>query len=155
MLAGIRDICLISTPVDLPRFRDLLGDGSQLGLSITYTEQPRPEGIAQAFLLTRDFLAGDTACLVLGDNIFYGQGLSRLLGNCTSLEKGGVVFGYKVRDPERYGVVEFDADNTVLSIEEKPERPKSKFAVTGLYFYDNASRTWPRRLRPRPGANWR
>lgn len=137
MLAGIRDICLISTLVDLPRFKDLFGDGSQLGLSVQYIEQPRPEGIAQAFLLARDFLAGDSACLVLGDNIFYGQGLSRLLQDCTRLARGGIVFGYKVRDPERYGVVEFDADNTVLSIEEKPEKPRSKFAVTGLYFYDN------------------
>ena len=137
MLAGIRDIRLISTPVDLPRFEDLFGDGSQLGLSITYTAQARPEGIAQAFLLARDFLAGNSVCLVLGDNIFYGQGLSRLLTGCTTLTRGGTVFGYKVRDAERYGVVEFDAHNKVLSIEEKPSRPKSKFAVTGLYFYDH------------------
>ncbi|THB70149.1 MAG: glucose-1-phosphate thymidylyltransferase, partial [Desulfovibrio sp.] len=137
MLAGIKEICIISTPIDLPRFRDMFGDGSRLGLSFTYIVQDEPRGIAEAFLLTRDFLAGESVCLVLGDNIFYGQGLSPLLQRCTALDTGGIVFGYKVRDPERYGVVEFDADNTVLSIEEKPAQPKSKFAVTGLYFYDS------------------
>ena len=137
MLAGIRDICIISTPQDLPRFQDLFQDGSQLGLSFTYVVQPAPEGLAQAFLLARDFLAGGPACLVLGDNLFYGDGLSDLLKRCASLTSGGVVFGYKVRDPERYGVVEFDSRKQVVSIEEKPVRPKSRYAVTGLYFYDH------------------
>lgn len=137
MLAGIRDILVISTPTDLPRFKDLFGDGSHLGLSLSYMEQPRPEGLAQAFILGEEFIGGDTVCLVLGDNIFYGQGLSVTLQACSTLEKGGIVFGYKVRDPERYGVVEFDGLNNVTSIEEKPARPKSKFAVTGLYFYGN------------------
>ncbi|MBG0778096.1 MAG: glucose-1-phosphate thymidylyltransferase RfbA [Desulfovibrionaceae bacterium] len=136
MLAGIREICIISTPEDLPRFRVLFGDGAQLGLDLTYVVQPRPEGLAQAFLLGREFLAGDTACLVLGDNIFYGHGMTEMLRRCRDLTEGGVVFGYKVRDPERYGVVEFDADGTVISIEEKPAQPKSRYAVTGLYFYD-------------------
>ncbi|WP_461211514.1 glucose-1-phosphate thymidylyltransferase RfbA [Desulfocurvus sp. DL9XJH121] len=137
MLAGIREILLISTPTDLPRFKDLLGDGSHLGLSISYKEQPRPEGLAQAFILGEEFIGSDTVSLVLGDNIFYGQGLSVTLQACSALEKGGIVFGYKVRDPQRYGVVEFDDLNNVISIEEKPAAPKSKFAVTGLYFYDN------------------
>jgi len=137
MLAGIRDICIISTPLDLPRFQRMFGDGSQFGLNFTYIEQPRPEGLAQAFILSKEFIGASTVCLVLGDNIFYGQGLSHLLRGCTELTKGGIVFGYKVRDPERYGVVEFDELHNVLSIEEKPRQPKSKFAVTGLYFYDN------------------
>jgi len=137
MLAGIRDICIISTPLDLPRFQRMFGDGSQFGLNFTYIEQPRPEGLAQAFILSKEFIGASTVCLVLGDNIFYGQGLSHLLRGCTELTKGGIVFGYKVRDPERYGVVEFDGLHNVLSIEEKPRQPKSKFAVTGLYFYDN------------------
>lgn len=137
MLAGIRDICIISTPVDLPRFEGMFGDGSKLGMSFTYIEQPKPEGIAQAFILAKDFIGADTVSLVLGDNVFYGHGLSTLLSGCTELDKGGIVFGYKVRDPNRYGVVEFDEIQNVLSIEEKPERPKSSYAVTGLYFYDN------------------
>ncbi len=137
MLAGIRDILIISTPTDLPRFREMLGDGSHLGLSFSYKVQPRPEGLAQAFLLGKEFIGGDTVCLVLGDNIFYGQGLAGVLQRCAGLVEGGVVFGYKVRDPHRYGVVEFDAAKNVISIEEKPAHPKSKYAVTGLYFYDN------------------
>lgn len=137
MLAGLRDIAIISTPMDLPRFEAMFGDGSQFGLNLTYVVQPKPEGLAQAFLLTEEFLDGGTACLVLGDNIFYGHGLPGMLRRSTMLETGGIVFGYKVTDPERYGVVEFDSDCNVLSIEEKPATPKSKFAVTGLYFYDN------------------
>lgn len=136
MLAGIRDICIISTPRDLPLFRDLLGNGSQWGCSFTYTEQPKPEGIAQAFLLTKDFIKGSNTCLILGDNIFFGQGLVAALGSAMLRERGATIFGYHVRDPERYGVMEFDKERRVLSIEEKPARPKSNFAVTGLYFYD-------------------
>ncbi|WP_029459538.1 glucose-1-phosphate thymidylyltransferase RfbA [Solidesulfovibrio alcoholivorans] len=137
MLAGIRDILIISTPTDLPRFKEMLGDGASLGMSFSYKVQPRPEGLAQAFLLGREFIGDDTVCLVLGDNIFYGQGLATVLQRCAGLTEGGIVFGYKVRDPHRYGVVEFDAAKNVISIEEKPAQPKSKFAVTGLYFYDN------------------
>jgi glucose-1-phosphate thymidylyltransferase len=137
MLAGIREILIISTPTDLPRFRDLFGDGSQLGLRLSYKEQPSPDGLAQAFILGEEFIGDDTVCLVLGDNIFYGQGLSVTLQACSGLESGGIVFGYKVRDPQRYGVVEFDDLQNVISIEEKPAKPKSGFAVTGLYFYDN------------------
>ncbi len=137
MLAEIREICIISTPEDLPRFAGMLGDGSRLGLKFTYIEQPRPEGIAQAFILARDFIGSDCVSLVLGDNVFYGHGLSAMLRGCIELDKGGIVFGYKVSDPERYGVVEFDEIQNVLSIEEKPKRPKSRYAVTGLYFYDN------------------
>ena len=137
MLAGIRESLIISTPTDLPRFEVMLGDGASLGMSFSYKVQPRPEGLAQAFLLGREFIGDDTVCLVLGDNIFYGQGLATVLQRCAGLTEGGIVFGYKVRDPHRYGVVEFDAAKNVISIEEKPAQPKSKFAVTGLYFYDN------------------
>ncbi|MHC1712018.1 MAG: glucose-1-phosphate thymidylyltransferase RfbA [Solidesulfovibrio sp.] len=137
MLAGIREVLIISTPTDLPRFEEMLGDGAHLGMSFSYKVQPKPEGLAQAFLLGKEFIGKDSVCLVLGDNIFYGQGLAGLLQRCAKLTDGGVVFGYKVRDPKRYGVVEFDAAQKVISIEEKPENPKSKFAVTGLYFYDN------------------
>ncbi len=136
MLAGLKDIMIISTPGDLPRFREMLKDGSHLGLNLTYMEQPKPEGLAQAFILARDFLAGEPSCLVLGDNLFYGGNLSELLQTCAKLQEGGIVFGYKVRDPERYGVVEFDHNQQVVSIEEKPQNPKSRYAVTGLYFYD-------------------
>nr|MBP7322011.1 glucose-1-phosphate thymidylyltransferase RfbA [Deltaproteobacteria bacterium] len=138
MLAGIREILIISTPEDLPRFRDLLADGSDLGLSLTYAEQPRPEGLAQAFIIGKDFIGNDTVCLVLGDNIFYGHGLPEILCRCHTLEQGAIVFGYLVSNPERYGVVEFDASGTVIGIEEKPRKPKSRYAVPGLYFYDNA-----------------
>jgi glucose-1-phosphate thymidylyltransferase len=137
MLAGIREILIISTPLDLPVFRRLLGDGSRLGLTFTYAEQPRPEGLAQAFLIGREFIGVDTVCLILGDNIFYGPGLSGILERAVRLQKGGLIFGYPVRDPERYGVVEFDGDCRVVGIEEKPKKPKSNYAVPGLYFYDN------------------
>ncbi len=137
MLAGIRDILIISTPEDLPRFEGLLGDGSQLGLRFAFAEQPRPEGLAQAFIIGKEFIGADRVCLILGDNIFYGHGFQKMLARAVELEKGGLIFGYWVHDPERYGVVEFDAVGKALSIEEKPARPKSSYAVPGLYFYDN------------------
>jgi glucose-1-phosphate thymidylyltransferase len=137
MLAGIRDILIISTPHDLPRFSELFGRGRELGLNISYAEQPRPEGLAQAFLIGRDFIGNDSVCLVLGDNIFFGHGFAEIVQRCSRLRQGGIIFGYLVRDPERYGVVEFDENQQVIGIEEKPEHPKSRYAVPGLYFYDN------------------
>jgi glucose-1-phosphate thymidylyltransferase len=137
MLAGIREILLISTPEDLPLFKKLLGDGSQLGISLYYQEQPRPEGLAQAFIIGNSFIGKDSVCLILGDNIFYGHNFTDILKRTIHLNKGGLIFGYLVRDPQRYGVVEFDSNGKVISIQEKPKKPKSNYAVPGLYFYDN------------------
>ncbi len=140
MLAGIRDILIISTPIDLPRFRDIFGDGADLGLRFSYREQRQPNGLAEAFLIGEDFIGSDAVCLVLGDNIFFGHGLTELLKKAVrdvTTTGGATVFGYYVHDPERYSIVEFDKNGNVLSVEEKPEQPKSRYAVTGLYFYDN------------------
>ncbi|PIP38337.1 MAG: glucose-1-phosphate thymidylyltransferase, partial [Desulfobacterales bacterium CG23_combo_of_CG06-09_8_20_14_all_51_8] len=148
MLGGIRNILIISTPQDLPNFKALLGDGSWLGLSLSYAEQPRPEGLAQAFLIGESFIGKDPVCLILGDNLFYGHNLSAIIKTALEVNSGGVVFGYRVNDPERYGVVEFDARGNVVGIEEKPEKPKSKYAVSGLYVYDNKVVEIARALKP-------
>ena len=150
MLAGIREILVISTPDELPRFRSLLGDGASLGMSFAYAEQPRPEGLAQAFVIGADFIGTDAVALVLGDNLFHGEGLADILQPVARDPRGATIFGYYVRDPERYGVVEFDADGKVLGIEEKPARPRSHYAVPGLYFYDNDVVDVARTLRPSP-----
>lgn len=150
LLAGIRDILIISTPRDLPGFRNLLGDGSSLGIKFSYIEQPSPDGLAQAFILGEDFIVNNTVCMILGDNIFYGHGFGDVLLKAADLEKGACVFGYYVNDPERYGVVEFDKNLKAVSIEEKPENPRSNYAVTGLYFYDNTVVTKAKSLKPSP-----
>lgn len=137
MLAGIRDILIISTSKDLDKFKELLGDGSNLGIRLYYKIQPKPEGIAQSFIIGEDFIGNDSVCLILGDNIFYGQGFTPMLQKATTLKEGAIVFAYQVKDPHRFGVVEFDKNFNAISIEEKPKHPKSNFAVTGLYFYDN------------------
>ena len=150
MLSGIRDILIISTPRDLPGFRNLLGDGKSLGMNFSYIEQPSPDGLAQAFILGEEFIGKDPVCMILGDNIFYGHGFGENLLKTAELKKGACIFGYYVTDPERYGVVEFDKEKKVLSIEEKPAHPKSNYAVTGLYFYDNSVVAKARSLKPSP-----
>ncbi|HOJ04288.1 MAG TPA: glucose-1-phosphate thymidylyltransferase RfbA [Bacteroidota bacterium] len=148
MLAGIREVLIISTPHDLPLFRRLLGDGSQWGMQLAYAEQPRPEGLAQAFIIGEEFLQGGPSCLILGDNLFYGSNLESIVSQAATLREGAAVFAYYVRDPERYGVVEFDEERRVLSIEEKPAQPRSRYAVPGLYFYDGNAPRYAREQRP-------
>ncbi|HVX12805.1 MAG TPA: glucose-1-phosphate thymidylyltransferase RfbA [Pirellulales bacterium] len=150
MLAGIRDILLITTPADVASYERLLGDGGWLGISIRYAVQPRPEGLAQAFIIGRDFVGDDSVALILGDNLFYGQGFQPMLGQAAAERRGATVFAYAVKDPQRYGVVEFDRDGKAISIEEKPARPKSQYAVTGLYFYDNHVLDIAASLKPSP-----
>ncbi len=150
MLAGIREILIISTPQDLPRFRELLGSGADFGLNLSYAEQPRPDGLAQAFIIGREFIGKDSVALILGDNIFFGHSLTTILQRAGNIQRGGIIFGYLVRDPERYGVVSFDADGNVLDIEEKPAKPKSRYAVPGLYFYDNQVVEIAANMKPSP-----
>jgi glucose-1-phosphate thymidylyltransferase len=150
MLAGIKDILLISTPQDLPQYRNLLGDGSQFGMSISYAEQPSPDGLAQAFLIGEEFIGNDSVCLILGDNIFHGQHFGGQLKRVAKQASGATVFGYRVKDPERFGVIEFADDGRAISIEEKPKQPKSNYAVTGLYFYDNDVIEIAKAVKPSP-----
>ncbi len=150
MLAGIREILIISTPHDLPLFRELLGDGSKLGIKLNYREQPKPEGLAQAFIIGREFIGSDPVALILGDNIFYGHNFSAVLKEASRLTQGSLIFAYPVADPERYGVIEFDSEGRALSLEEKPAKPRSKFAIPGLYFYDNEVVDIAANLKPSP-----
>jgi glucose-1-phosphate thymidylyltransferase len=148
MAAGIRDILIISTPFDLPKFKHLFGDGSKLGIRFSYAEQPRPEGLAQSFIIGEEFIGKSPVCLILGDNIFYGHNLSKILAQATRLKKGALIFGYLVRDPQRYGVVEFDGKGNVIGIEEKPKKPKSSYAVPGLYMYDKQVVEIAKKIKP-------
>ena len=148
MLAGIKEILIISTPQDTPRFQELFGDGHELGIHLEYAVQPSPDGLAQAFLIGEEFIGNDSVCLILGDNIYYGGGLSKMLQRAAQKEQGATVFGYHVTDPERFGVVEFDDDFRAISLEEKPKQPKSNWAVTGLYFYDGKAAEYAKRVKP-------
>ncbi len=150
MLAGIKDILIISTPTDLPRFKELLGDGGQFGISLSYKEQPSPDGLAQAFIIGEEFIAGDSCAMILGDNIFYGNGIDKLMEKAVNNKGRATVFGYYVDDPERFGIVDFDATGKALSVEEKPLKPKSNYAITGLYFYDNRVVELAKSLKPSP-----
>ena len=150
MLAGIREVLVISTSTDLPGYKNLLGDGSDFGIELTYAEQPSPDGLAQAFVIGEEFVGNDNVCLILGDNIFYGYGFSRMLREAAARPSGATVFGYHVADPERFGVVEFDVKGKAISIEEKPKKPKSNYAVTGLYFYDNRVVEIAKNIKPSP-----